>query len=68
MERDKSDDTTPDEVLTTEGAAELLKVHKSWIYERTRRGTIPHRKIGKYLRFSRKELLEWFDSQVRTGR
>jgi len=66
MEREKSEDMTPDEVLTTEEAANLLKVHKSWIYERTRLGKIPHNKLGKYLRFSRKELIEWFAGQGRT--
>ena len=53
------------EVLTVQEAALLLKVPTSSIYEWTRcrggnRGTpLPHRKVGKYLRFLRSELMEW---------
>ena len=41
-----------DELLTLDEVAALLKLPKSWIYERTRRKLIPHVKLGKYLRFS----------------
>jgi excisionase family DNA binding protein len=53
------------EVLTVAEAAALLKVPLSSIYEWTRyrgshRGTpLPHRKIGKYLRFLRSEIDAW---------
>jgi hypothetical protein len=52
-----------DAVLTVDDVAIRYKVPKSWVYERTRgRGTdrIPHRKMGKYLRFLAKEVDEWF--------
>jgi predicted DNA-binding transcriptional regulator AlpA len=42
--------------------AQLFKVPISWVYERTRRRGIdrmPHFKLGKYLRFSIEEVLEW---------
>ena len=42
--------------------AQLLKVPISWVYDRTRRRGIermPHFKLGKYLRFSKEEVLEW---------
>jgi excisionase family DNA binding protein len=45
------------ELLTVEDLAALLKVSKSWVYERTRRRDLspgerlPHIKIGKYVRF-----------------
>ena len=57
--------TTQPEVLTVAETAEVLKVPVSSIYEWTRyrggsRGTpLPHRKIGKYLRFVRSEVLAW---------
>jgi excisionase family DNA binding protein len=57
--------TTQYEVLTVAEAAVLLKVPPSSIYEWTRfrggnRGNpLPHRKVGKYLRFLRSELMEW---------
>jgi excisionase family DNA binding protein len=53
------------EILTVQETASLLKVPPSSIYEWTRyrgshRGTpLPHRKVGKYLRFLRSELMEW---------
>jgi excisionase family DNA binding protein len=42
--------------------AQLLQVPLSWVYERTRRRGVermPHFKLGKYLRFSKEEVLEW---------
>jgi excisionase family DNA binding protein len=42
--------------------AQLLHVPISWVYERTRRRGVermPHFKLGKYLRFSKEEVLEW---------
>ena len=54
-----------DKLLTLEEAAALLKVPKSWIYERTRKGAIPHLKLGKYLRFPLADLLQWIDTQRR---
>jgi excisionase family DNA binding protein len=53
------------EVLTVQETAALLKVPPSSIYEWTRfRGTnrstpLPHRKIGKYIRFLRSEIDAW---------
>lgn len=52
------------EVLTVAETAALLKVPTSSVYEWTRfRGTqrapIPHRKVGKYLRFLRSEVDAW---------
>ncbi len=54
-----SDDGAPDELLTLDEVATLLKLPKSWIYERTRRKLIPHVKLGKYLRFPRAALGRW---------
>ena len=48
--------------------AEFLQVSKSWVYERTRRhgvDRIPHFKLGKYLRFSRSEILDWIHQYQR---
>ena len=43
-----------EELLTVDELSALLKVPKSWIYERTRRRgleRLPHIKLGKYVRF-----------------
>lgn len=39
-------------------AAEILKVPKRWLYERTSAGIIPHQKLGKYIRFTDADLRE----------
>jgi excisionase family DNA binding protein len=51
--------------MTVAEVAALLKLPISWIYERTRRAgaeRIPHFKLGKYLRFSQREVLEWLQT------
>ena len=50
------------DLLTVAEVAALLKLPVSWVYERTRRRgleRIPHFKLGKYLRFSEQEVLDW---------
>lgn len=50
------------EYLTAVELAQKLKVPISWIYDRTRKDgpeKIPHYKIGKYIRFSESEVLEY---------
>jgi excisionase family DNA binding protein len=51
-----------DELMTVEEVATLLRVRKSWVYERTRRrgaDRLPFVKLGKYLRFEESELRGW---------
>ena len=51
-----------DALLTVSEIARLLKVPVSWVYERTRRrglDRIPHYKLGKYVRFSEPEVIDW---------
>ena len=51
-----------DNLKTPEELAERLKVHKSWLYARTREtgpGSIPRIKVGKYLRFSEQDVMNW---------
>jgi excisionase family DNA binding protein len=42
--------------LTVEEAAQRLGVTVGWIHERTRRKAIPHRKLGKFVRFTEEDL------------
>ncbi len=42
--------------LTVDEAAERLGVTRSWIYERTRRTRSPHRKLGKFVRFTEQDI------------
>jgi excisionase family DNA binding protein len=53
------------QIMTVEEAATMLRVPKSWVYERTRRRgaeQIPHIKLGKYLRFERASIRTWVES------
>jgi excisionase family DNA binding protein len=53
-----SDATVPldDQLLTAEEVAELLRLPTSTIYDLARTGRLPHLKIGRALRFSRRDL------------
>ncbi len=54
--------------LTPREAAELLRVPTSWIYARTRSGTMPgQRRFGRYVRISKVELVRWIDDQRETA-
>jgi len=58
------------ELLTVEELAARLKVRKSWVYERTRRlgsGRLPFVKLGKYVRFEAKAVLEYLAQRARSG-
>lgn len=48
-----------DDVLDVRGAMELLRLGRNAVYDGCGRGEIPHRRIGKLLRFSRAALLAW---------
>jgi len=48
--------TMPRMFLTVPEAAERLGVSKEWLYERTRRKSIPHRRLGRLVRFSEDDL------------
>ncbi|MDI6711606.1 MAG: helix-turn-helix domain-containing protein [Anaerosomatales bacterium] len=53
-------------LVDAEEAARILRVPKSWVYKMAREGRIPCRRLGKYVRFDLRELLEWARSQRRT--
>jgi excisionase family DNA binding protein len=43
--------------------AEILRVPKRWIYERTADGGIPHQKLGKFIRFTDADLRSLIDQR-----
>jgi excisionase family DNA binding protein len=55
----------PPKLFSIEQAAEILGVPRKWIYERTAAGTIQHRKLGKYIRFTEAELKQISQGFVR---
>lgn len=52
---------TDDTYLTVPEAARILKVASSWVYEHTRKGTIPVVRLGKYVRLPQKEFWQWLE-------
>jgi len=53
-------------LVTVDDLAQQLKIKPSWIYGETRKtgpGTIPRIKVGKYLRFSLEEVMEWLGTK-----
>ena len=57
------------EILTPEEVAELLRVKPSFVEEHCRRRSktpLPVHRVGKYARFYRHEVLEWFANRLNT--
>jgi excisionase family DNA binding protein len=55
-----------DELLTVPEAARLLHVTVSWVYEHTRDAAddrLPVLRIGKYLRFDRRDLVAYVEAK-----
>jgi excisionase family DNA binding protein len=60
----------PDRLLDVSEAAALLKVPRSFLYSQSRLGpksSLPHVRIGRYLRFVRADLVKWVESQRQGG-
>ena len=60
-------DPAADDVLTVELAARLLQVGRNKVYELVARDAIPHRRLGKQIRFSRAGLMRWLASWSSQG-
>jgi len=56
------------DVFGIEEACEYLKLARSTVYRLSRKGIIPHNRIGKSLRFRKEVLAEWLhkDAEART--
>jgi excisionase family DNA binding protein len=55
----------PGELLTFDDVVTMLKVPRGWLYDRTRKGEIPHLKLGRYLRFDRAQLVAWLAAKAK---
>jgi excisionase family DNA binding protein len=52
------------ELLTIDELATLLRVPRSWIYDKTRvskQNGFPVLRVGKYLRFESQKVLDWLN-------
>lgn len=54
----------PQEFLTVEEAAELLRVHRTTLYDMANEGVPWAKRIGKQIRVSRTGLLDWFRAET----
>lgn len=54
-------------VLDVEDVACLLRVGRNTVYELVGRNEIPHRRLGKQIRFSRAAIMRWLDSWSSQG-
>lgn len=48
-------------LYTVEEIAELLAVPKSWVYSHVASGDLPHVKVGRYVRFYRRQVLAYIE-------
>jgi excisionase family DNA binding protein len=48
-----------DELLDAQAVAALLGVPRGWVYEQSRRGSIPTVTLGRYRRYRRAAVEEW---------
>lgn len=51
--------TENEEVMTTQEAADFLKLSLCTMYKLQRLGLVPYKKIGAQARFCKSELIEW---------
>jgi excisionase family DNA binding protein len=50
-------------VLSVAQVAELLGVSEWLVLQQVRQGTLPHKRCGRRIVFSRQRLLNWLDSE-----
>ncbi len=56
-----------DPLLTADEVAALLRVTKAWVYAETRRGVLPHVRLGRYVRFRESAVRDWIKA-IESGR
>lgn len=55
------------DVLDADEVAAMLGLNRKTVYEAAGRGTIPHRRFGRRLLFSRQAVLEWLRCKSSSG-
>ena len=59
---DGNQPTATAEVIDVERVARLLHVGRNTVYALIARNAIPHRRLGKQIRFNRAAIMRWLDS------
>lgn len=52
-------------LLVAAEVAELLAVPESWVREQTRTGSLPHLRLGRYVRYREEAIIAWLEAQER---
>lgn len=65
----RNNEASNSDTMTLDDAVIFISAHglpttRSSVYAHINRGTIPYRKIGKRLAFSKRELLEWIETRT----
>jgi excisionase family DNA binding protein len=55
-------------LIDAQAAGELLGVPKSWVLAQARKNTIPHVRLGRYVRFVPADLEAWWSARRRGPR
>jgi excisionase family DNA binding protein len=66
MRHSRWDSFMPDELMTVDEVAAMLKVKVSWVYDRIASRhpeRLPHIRLGRYVRFERAAVLEFVQHQ-----
>jgi excisionase family DNA binding protein len=50
---------SPDDVLTAEEVAAILRMTRAWVYSETRQNRIPHMRFGRRFRYRRSTIMAW---------
>lgn len=56
------------ELLLADDVAALLEMGTDWVYEQTRKGRIPHIRLGRSVRYRRMAILAWLERIEDGGR
>ncbi len=55
-------------LLDAKAAAQLLNVPHTWVLAQARAGTVPHHRLGHYVRFDPHDLAQWLAAEKHTPR
>ena len=64
----RESDHADEAVLAVEDVAALLRVGRNTIYSLVARNKIPHRRLGKAIRFSRTAVMSWLSTSWQVAR
>lgn len=64
----RKQDAPPRAVITAQEVADMIGVHVQWVYKETRRGRIPHIRLGRAIRYRPESIEQWLaDSERQTA-